>query len=249
MRQGVFQVLIVVLIATSLFAGTASGDVEVSPMTVVEDKTYTITVDREGRTYDSVGVSGPVTVINDQQTSDVVEIEIRGDSVDREQNGALEVSFDNGETERIRVEVIPDWRNAGSGDSNYREDAIKWREFEDKWVNQRVEETQTEEGLMIVYEQRDPTKGGIDPETGQPRGEWVQVPVDEDGNPQWLYNNPDEAMVYMSQKAHQDRSEYRMWMGFGIASPILILVGVFAIVPRWRKRKEDERWTPRGDQP
>lgn len=234
------RIAILMLVAIPLFTGLGvAGDVEVDRMTMISEEEYTLTFDTQGEEWVDVITEGPIIIESVDENGDNVDIHV----VTREVTEVDEatITFQTVERdERETIEVHPkyDPERFENIDGVERK-AVLYDELEDTWVNQRVQRKQTDEGTLIVYEQRDPTKGDIDSETGMPEGEWVEVDVDEEGDPEWIFDTPNEALVYASSQANTRYGERTRWLAFSIGIVGISLVTQYVLIPRYRKREEE----------
>jgi len=129
------------------------------------------------------------------------------------------------------------------GDSNpegrFREDALRIRELEDEWIQTRIDRRQTSDGVLAVYQQLDPTRGPIDPQTGLPEGKWVDVEVNEEGEPQWLFENASQMFTYMTREARTNRVNNGKVTLFATTVVVVSLVIQYVVYPRYKRRKKE----------
>lgn len=200
--------------------GVTSEDV-----TLVSDEEYSLVLENASE----ITVSGPVTVQSRESRGEDLVLVLRAESVTDRQS----VNITTGEGDEYVFRVFP----APGTQSSSR--AERYEELEETWVNQRLDTKQTSQGVLQVYEQRDPTRGPIDPETGLPQGEWQTIDIDENGNPQWLFDSPQGALVYTSQRANTRYGERTMWLAGSVAVVILSWIVQFFVIPMYNRRQEE----------
>lgn len=221
-------ILILVLL---LFVGVGAGQVQENHLIATEE--YTITSEVNGEFLDAT-TDGPIKIQSSQVSGGTVTIEIRANNV-QEQTTATLLFQMSGDDRTISMTVFPD--SGGEQISGAQELAEKYQQLENQWVQQRIDQKETENGVLTVYEQKDPTKGDIDSETGIPEGSWTQVPVDEDGEPQWLFDTPRGALAYTSTQANTRYGERTWWMvgAGGIVATSLAIQWI--VLPLYRRKK------------
>jgi len=229
-----------------VFVSPALAAPEIQNPDLISDKSYTLEYDlAEGESVENVVGDGAVKVDSHSRNGNTLVVEVSTKQVSEETSGSVYLQTNENE-ERSDFTVVP--AGGGGGESGSESSGS----FEDQWINRRVNEIQTDRGVITVYEQRDPTRGEIDPETGIPRGEWVEVPVNENAEPQWLFTNKQELAVYMATKANTRYAERtRVYLSAG-GIVVLSLLLQWVALPKLRKRREENWWygdnSKEGDQ-
>ena len=179
--------------------------------------------------YDSsvqdVSTQGPIQ--RDSRSGN--QVTVSAQNTDTTQEATLTVQTSNGQVETAIMVQAAD--SGGSG--NYGN-------LEDQWVQQRINRVETADGTLVVYEQRDPTRGPIDNETGLPVGEWRRIDVNENGEPQWIYNDLQGALEYQAKQANTRYSERTTWIAGSVSLVLVSWVTQFLLLPKYRKRKEED---------
>lgn len=219
-----------IFLCLGMLVGGVSAQPQVDNITMVGGEEYTLTY--EGG-VDNIIVDGPIET-DSEEVDGNVEIQVEALEVSGESTAQIILQRSSGR-EETQITVYPEASESDDGEIDQG-----MGELEDQWVNHRVERVTTDEGTLVVYEQRDPTRGSIDPESGLPEGEWVQVPVDEDGDPEWLFETPHEALQYTSVQANTRYSERTWWIvgAFGIVAASIFTQAI--LIPKYRKREEQD---------
>lgn len=235
-----FIALMVVISMSTAGVGVVSAGPEVNNIHMVSGNQYTITWDISGESLQNVVLSGPIRKQSQSNNNGTLEIVIVAQETNQRTGASIFIQTDSQER-RTDVVVFPQPNsNEQEVGQATQQKAERWDQLDNNWVETRISRKQTDEGTLVVPEQRDPTRGPIDPETGLPEGEWVQVPVDEQGKPQWLFDSPEGAMIYMAKKANANYDERTRWVGMSVGFVLVVLAGVFVVLPYHRKRKEED---------
>jgi len=221
-----------------LLPGVVVGGPAVDKVVMISGESYELTYDLGDETLDNVTTNGPMSIDTFSESSGEVFVTVTASEVPGEREGTVRVRTDSGSRE-TSVTIVPRSGQGGGGEGDAAA-ASRWQKLDDQWVNQRVNRVDTGEGTLIVYEQRDPTKGDIDPESGIPEGEWVQVPVDEEGNPEWIYETPQGALEYMAVSSNTRYAERTRWVAGSLSFVLLALVTQLYLLPKWRSRQEEK---------
>ena len=220
------RILLVCVLMLLIVGGTAAADPQVDKIEMMSGETYTLTYDSE---VTSASANGPISISDTSGN----EVTVSVNDVTGTNTADIEVQTSSGlQSTSITVHGDPDTDNQGG-------QAEQYQNLQDQWVNQRINTVETAEGTLRVYEQRDPTKGDIDPETGLPEGEWVRVDVNENGEPQWIYDSVQGALVYQAQQANTRYSQRTTWIIGSISIVVISWVVQFVVLPRYRRKQEE----------
>lgn len=235
-------------LAILLIVQPVAADATVSDVTILGGESKTVTIDTGGADVQSTVVNAPVEITDRSVHNSTFTFVVKAEHPDDKVEGKIFIKLaDAGETV-VDVTVVPfeKYKNSQQISQETKKDAQKWREFQDQWINKRVDQKQTGEGVLTVYEQRIPHLGPVD-ENGMPQGEWVQVPYNSSmQEPQWFYDSPSGAMAYMARQANRNDDFRRntLMLAGGIATTPFIFV--FAVLPYWRKRRDKGKWPEIG---
>lgn len=234
--------ILTVLLVISLVAPAVGASPDVDKIHMVSGETYTLTYDlQEGEEIQNIVVSDSISRQSVSRGDGTISIKVSAKNVDSKQAGS--VFLQSGQQERRTDVVVFPKPSDSSGNqkiSDAQKKAQKWENLSNQWVNQRINRKETNEGTLVVYEQRDPTKGPIDPQTGIPQGKWVQVDVDENGDPQWIFDSPRGALIYSVKEAKTRRNQRSMILGSAFGIVAIGGIGMFVVLPRMRKRNYEE---------
>lgn len=220
------RILLVCVLMLSVIAGTTTAAPEVDQIEMMSGESYTLTYDSE---VQSASSNGPISISDTSTNSVTVSV----NDVTGTNPADIEVQTSSGlQSTSVTVHGDPNTNNQGG-------QAQQYQNLQDQWVNQRINTVETGDGTLRVYEQRDPTKGNIDPETGLPEGEWVRVDVSENGEPQWIYDSVQGALVYQAQQANTRYSERTTWIVASISIVVISWVVQFVVLPRYRRKQEE----------
>jgi hypothetical protein len=234
--------VLVVILVLSLIAPAVSAQPDVDKIHMVSGESYTLTYDlQDGEEIQNIVVSDSVSRQSVNRGNGTISITVSAKNVDSRQRGSIFLQSSQQER-RTDVVVFPKTSNGGNNDqvSDAQKKAQKWENLSNQWVNQRINRKQTSDGTLVVYEQRDPTKGPIDPATGIPEGKWVQVPLDENGDPEWIFDSPRGALVYSVQEAKTRRNQRTMILGSAFGIVAVGGIGMFVVLPRMRRKSYEK---------
>lgn len=237
------KLLTIILVLSLISVGGAPVSAATIDKThMIGGEEYTLTYDiGESENLSSVSVDGEIERQNVDESETQIDVTVSANEVESESDGRIfVVTSDSQYQTDVTVFQSPSTQEEQETTSNIEQKAERYDEISDTWVQQRTNRVETSDGTLTVFEQRDPTRGPIDEESGVPEGEWVQVDVDENGEPIWLYDSPEEAMIYMSERANTRYSERIRWVIGSISIVVISLVTQFAILPRYRKKKEED---------
>lgn len=231
------SLLIVVGVVLIMASGSAAAAPEIKNPDLISGESYTLEYDlSDGEEVNNVESDGPITIKSSRQQGGMLVVEVSADDVASKTSASIFIQTSKSER-RTDLSIVPSGGGSGGGSS----DGVSGS-FEDQWINRRVNEIQTDRGVMTVYEQRDPTRGPIDPETGLPQGEWVEVPVNENGEPQWLFTDAQGLAIYMATKANTRYAERtRIYITAG-GIVVVSLVAQWLALPLIRRRREENWW-------
>lgn len=237
MRKGII-VLFVFVIGICVL-GTVNAQYTVDEVGIKSgDNTQVVINDG---TINTVRSTGPVSasLVSDDT------VRVTANDVQSSSTGKVYMVTGSGQ-EVVDIRVISSGRSTSGGGNNssivqrYREDAQTLREIEDSWIETRIRRESTGDGQLVVPQQYDPIGGGWDEEAGLPKGEWVDVGVDDEGNPEWMFNNASELLIYMSREAHSSQTYYTRFTTVGILAVIGSLLVQWVVYPRLKKKKEEK---------
>lgn len=227
--------MVIVLFSLPVIA----DDPSVEEIHMISGNEYTLTYDIGDSEVQNLVVDGDIEEVEKDGDTGEIDIVVEAKSVSDGSDGSVIIQTDDGDI-RTDVYIFPEPDDDGEVSEEVLEDAEAYSDLEDAWINQRVDTRETSEGVLTVFEQRDPTRGSIDPETGIPEGEWVEVDVDEDGDPKWLFDDPNEAIVYTSTQANHRYDTRTMWLGGAIGIVVVSLTIQLVALPKYRQKKEEE---------
>lgn len=239
---------VILLVAIALISQPVAADATVSDVTILGGDTKTVTVNTGGSAVDSVVVNAPVEITDRTTHNSSFVFVIKGDRTDSKKEGKIFIKLKDGGEQVVKVTVVPfeKYKNSQQISQDTKKDAQRWRQFEEQWINKRVDQKQTGDGLLTVYEQRLPYRGPVD-ENGMPQGEWVQVPYNATTEePQWFYESPSGAMTHMAKQANRNDDFRRNTLIVGGAIGVTPFVLVFAVLPYYRRKRDRGVWPEIG---
>lgn len=242
------RTFIATLLVVSAFAGTVgAGSVAAGPdpaiITIGSGNEKTVTYGFQGSDVDEAVVTGPLVIVSEDRKSGNYKLRLRGQGVSGTKTGQVSIRLKNGSERRTKIRVA----GSSSGISKAkRKDAKKYRNLKDNWVILRSTTKQRGGRVFRIYEYRDPTLGEINGSTGLPSGEWVEVKVDEDGNPKWEYTTVQGLLEYQTRKAHRNYIWGRnVVIGSGAVVALTFITFIF-VIPKYKKKKKRSRWPSLG---
>lgn len=244
------RIVIIAVLATLLVgAQPALADGTVDTVTIIGGESKTVRVDIGNASVQALQITGPLTVEDRTTKNGTLILLVKAKKPDTRQDGKIYIALKDAGERTVTFDIVPfhKYKNAMEVSKDTRQDAKKWRQFKDQWINTRVDRKQTGQGVLVVYEQRLPHRGPIGPD-GMPKGKWVRVPYNETKKqPMWFYQTPSGAMSFMAKQAHRNavfrRNTLLLAAGIGI-TPFIV---TFVILPYWRRRRDRAIWRPGGN--
>ena len=240
---------IVICLFTTLFLSIGTGTVSAGnggvsastgSVTIISGHKKKVTINVSANNVKGVHAQDPLQVISSKGKGDSYQVTVKAGTPKTIKTVHIYIETLNGERQ-VQVVVVPytQQRNNQAVSAKQKEQAQKYRNFTDTWIAKRTHTVPTSGGVKTVYQQYDPTKGPKFPGTNIPEGAWVSVPYNTTTNqPEWLFNNPNQEMAYVIQRAHAAHAR-NTWM-VGISAVIAIVPNIIGLLiyPWYRRRKE-----------
>lgn len=214
-------------VCLSVGVGSVAASPGVSPTTLIAGRTYHLTEPLHGHSLDTVKVVGAATLTHQSVSNGDLHLTVKPANVSEKRSATLIIMFSGGSQSRQQLSIFPQPSGSQPGTGRISKQQVKnakaYKQLKSNWIETRVRYVKAPNGHAkeIEYQQLDPTKGQINPKTGVPEGKWVTVPVNKQGNPEWLFQTPAGYSAYAASQAATKRS-YRQSLLLGAIALVLI---------------------------